>query len=108
MATAGREYSLDHHLLEHMKFSGIEQANLVDLVSIIVSLKNKYGIVPHAAAAEGYPIRNALIVSYVMESITLNKVINILLDIPRFHGLTIVPRGIPKTAQFDVDITIGG
>jgi hypothetical protein len=108
MATAGREYSLDHHLLEHMKFSGIEHDNLIDLVNIVVSLKNKYGIVPHAAAAEGYPIRNALIVSYVMESIMLNEVINILLDIPRLRGLTIVPRGIPKTAQFDVDITIGG
>ena len=43
-----------------------------------------------------------------MESITLNKVINILLDIPRLHSLSIVPRRIPKTAQFDVDITIGG
>jgi hypothetical protein len=51
---------------------------------------------------------NALTVGYVMESITLNKVINILLDIPRLHGLTIVPRGNPKTAQFDVDITPGG
>jgi len=108
MATPGREYSLDYHLLESMKFSGIEQSNLADLVSIVVSLKNKYGIVPHAAAAEGYPIRNALIVSYVLESITLNKVINILLDIPRLHSLSIAPRGIPKTSQFDVDITIGG
>jgi hypothetical protein len=108
MASPQREYSLDFYLLDHLKFSGIERNNLDDLVNIVVSLKNKYGIVPHAAAAEGYPIRNALTASYVMESITLNKVINILLDIPRLHGLTIVPRGIPKSAQFDVDITLGG
>ena len=108
MATPGREYTLDHHLLERMKFSGIERGNLEDLVTIIVSLKNKYGIVPHAAAAHGYPIPNALTVSYVLASLTLNKIINIVLDIPRLHSLSIVPRGIPKTAQFDVDITLGG
>src|SRR5215470_15275088 len=34
MATASREYSLDHHLLERMKFSGMEQDNLADLISI--------------------------------------------------------------------------
>ena len=108
MATAGREYSLDHHLLEHMKFSGIERQNLTDLVSIVVSLKNKYGIVPLAAAAQGYPLPNALTVSYVIESIALNKIINVLLDIPRLKAITILPLGIPKSAQFDVDITLGG
>jgi hypothetical protein len=50
MASPGREYSLDHHLLEHMKFSGIDRDNLNDLITIVVSLKNKYGIVPLAAA----------------------------------------------------------
>ena len=108
MATAGREYSLDHHLLEHMKFSGIERQNLTDLVSIVVSLKNKYGIVPLAAAARGYPVPNALTVSYVMESIALNKIVNVLLDIPRLSAITILPLGVPKSAQFDVDITLGG
>lgn len=63
MATAGREYSLDHHLMEHMKFSGMERQSLTDLISIVVSLKNKYGIVPLAAAAAGYPVTNALTVS---------------------------------------------
>jgi len=62
MPTAGRKYSLDHHLMERMKFSGIDRDNLADLVS----LKNKYGMVPLAAAAQGYPVPNALIVSYVM------------------------------------------
>jgi hypothetical protein len=108
MATAGREYSLDHHLFEHMKFSGIEQQNLTDLIGIIVSLKNKYGIVPHAAVAQGYPIPNAITVSYVLESIGLNKMVNVLLDVPRLNALTISPRGIPKSAQFGVDITLGG
>jgi hypothetical protein len=108
MATPGREYSLDHHLMERMKFSGMERQNLTDLISIIVSLKNKYGIVPLAAAAAGYPVPNALTVSYVMESLALNKIISVLLDIPRLNAITILPLGVPKSAQFDVDIPLGG
>jgi hypothetical protein len=108
MATAGGKYSLDHHPLEHVKFSGIEQGNLVDLVSIVVGLKSKYGIVPHAAAAEGYPIRNTLTVSYMMESITLSKVY----QHPVRHPASARPRHhllrYPQYRQFDVDITLGG
>ena len=53
MATPAREFALDRHLVERLKFSGLAPENLEDLVSIIVSLKNKYGIVPFAAVAEG-------------------------------------------------------
>jgi hypothetical protein len=62
MATAGREISLDHHLQERLKFSGMDHENLADLASIIVSLKNKYGLTPFAAAAEGHPVPDALAV----------------------------------------------
>ena len=68
MASPGREYPLDHHLIEHLKFSGLERDNLNDLITIVVSLKSKYGIVPLAAAAQGNPLSNALTVNYVMES----------------------------------------
>ena len=94
--------------MERMKFSGIDRDNLADLVSIVVSLKNKYGIVPLAAVAQGYPVPNALTVSHVIESIALNKIFNILLDIPRLSAITISPLGFPKSAQFDVGITLGG
>ena len=108
MATPGREYSLDHHLLEHLKFSGIERDNLADLIAIVVSLKTKYGIVPFAAVAQGYPFRNAIDVSYVVDSISLNKIMNVLLDVPRLSNLTIVRRGIPRSAEFGIELTLGG
>ena len=108
MATPGREYSLDHHLLECMKYSGIDPANLADLVAIAVSLKNKYGIMPFAAVAQGLPVPNALALSYMMEGITVSKIVNIVLDVPRLSALTIMPRGIPRTAQFEVVVTLGG
>jgi hypothetical protein len=108
MATPGREYSLDHHLLERLKYSGIDPRNLEDLIGIVVSLKNKYGITPFEAVALGHPVPNALTVSYGMDSITINKIASVVLDIPRLTALTIMPRGIPRYAQFAVDITLGG
>ena len=108
MATPGREYSLDYHLLECMRYSGIDPENLADLVAIAVSLKTKYGIMPFAAAAQGHPLPNALALSYLLEGITVNKIVNIVLDIPRLSALTITPRGVPRTAQFEVVVTLGG
>ena len=108
MASPAQQFALDRQLMERLKFSGIAPDNLADLVSIIVSLKNKYGIVPFAAAAEGRPVPDKLTARYTLESITLNKVMNVLLDTPRLDKVTILPRGIPKTTQFEVNITLGG
>ena len=108
MATASREYSLDHHLLERMKFTGMEQDNLADLISIIVSLKNKYGLMPFTAHAEGHPVPNVLAVRYIMDTLSLNKIMNILVDTPRLNTLRLSPRGIPKSGQYEVTITLGG
>jgi hypothetical protein len=108
MATPGRELSLDYHLLERLKYSGIDPQNLADLVAIAVSLKNKYGIVPFAAVAQGHPIPNALAVSYLMEGITVNKIVSVVLDVPRLSAMKIMPRGLPKSSQFEVEITLGG
>lgn len=108
MGAPARELSLDHHLLDRMKFSGIEQENLADLVSIIVSLKNKYGLAPFSAIAQGHPVRDAVTVRYIIESTTLSKMLNVLLDTPRLNTVTISPRGIPKSTQFEVHITLGG
>jgi hypothetical protein len=108
MATPAREFSLDRHLLDRLKFSGIDPENLTDLVGIVVSLKNKYGIVPYATEAAGQPIPDAVTARYLLESLTLNKLLNVLLDTPRLHHVTIFPRGIPKSTQFEVNITLGG
>ena len=108
MATPARMFSLDHHLLERMRYSGIEKENLADLVSILVSLKNKYGIVPFNATAVGLPMPNAISAGYQMDSLMMNKLMNVLCDTPRLAAMNIVPRGIPKAGQFEVTVTIGG
>ena len=108
MATPARMFSLDHHLLERMRYSGIEKENLADLVSIVVSLKNKYGIIPFTTGPTGLPVPNAMTASYIMDSLMMNKLMNVLLDTPRLAAMNIVPRGIPRAGQFEVTITLGG
>jgi hypothetical protein len=44
----------------------------------------------------------------VVDSISLNKIMNVLLDVPRLQSLCVMPRGIPRSAQFGIDITLGG
>ena len=108
MATTVREYSLDYYLFDRMKFSGIERENLEDLVSIVASIKNKYGIAPFAVTPRGHPVANSMTAHYLVETITLSKIMNVLLDTPRLHQVSIVPRGIPRSNQFEVEITLGG
>ena len=40
-----------------MKYSAMDPQNLADLVAIVVSLKNKYGILPYAAVAKATRFR---------------------------------------------------
>jgi hypothetical protein len=108
MATTVREYSLDYYLFDRMRFSGIERENLEDLVSIVTSLKNKYGIVPFAVGPQGQPVANSLTARYLVESITLNKIMNVLLDTPRLQQVCLLPRGIPRSNQFELHVTLGG
>jgi hypothetical protein len=107
MATPATQFSLEHHLLDRLKFSGVEKENLADLVSIVVSLRNKYGITPVAISPRGMPVPDSVVVRYLIEPLTLNKLANILLDTPRLGGLTVLPHGLPQPTKFEVNITIG-
>lgn len=106
MATTAREYSLDYYLLERLRFSGLEKENLADLVNIASSLKNKYGIAPYATDVVGSPVPNGLTMRYLVDSLTLHKLMNVLLDTPRLERVAIVPRGIPHSLQFELQITL--
>jgi len=104
MVTAVREFSLEHHLLDRLQHSGTDRENLADLVSIIVSLKNKYGMRPFTVAASIGPVPTSLTVHYMLQSTMLNKPMNLLLDIPRLHE-TVHPHGYPRPTQFELGLT---
>jgi hypothetical protein len=65
MLSPAREYSLEQHLLERLKFSGMQKESLTDLVNIVSSLKNEYSI---AVAVQGEPVPNALTARYLMDT----------------------------------------
>jgi hypothetical protein len=108
MATTVREFSLDYYLLDRLRFSGLEKENLNDLVSIIISLKNKYGFVPFAVVSNGQPVPSGVVASYLIESTMMNKLLNVLLDTPRLSSVTAVPRGIPRSPHYEIKIALGG
>lgn len=89
MVTAVREFSLEHYLLERLRHSGMGRENLADLVSIIVSLKNKYGVQPFSVSASGSrPAPTRLTARYMLQSAMLNKLMNLLLDTPRLDEMS--------------------
>ncbi|HSC44793.1 MAG TPA: hypothetical protein VLC94_03130 [Candidatus Acidoferrum sp.] len=107
MVSPAREYSLEQYLLERLKFSGMQKENLIDLVNIIASLKNKYSIIPFAVSVQGEPLPSALTARYLMDSLMLNKLMNLVLDTPRLASLLVVPHGFPKATQFELNVTVG-
>ncbi len=107
MVTAVREFSFDQHLLDRLRYCGMERENLADLVSIIASLKNKYGIQPFIVSAVGRPIPTALLARYNLQATMLNKLMNLLLDTPRLAELAVRPYGYPRATQFELQLTLG-
>ncbi len=101
MVTAVREFSLEHHLLDRLRHCAMERENLSDLISIIASLKNKYGIQPFTVASSGAPIPTALVARYTLQATMLNKLMNLLLDTPRLAELAVKPYGYPRATQFE-------
>ena len=72
------------------------------------TVRQIYGISPFAALPQGTPIPVGLTVRYQVEATTLPKLINIIHDALRPNAVTVVPRGIPAAAQYEVRITLGG
>jgi hypothetical protein len=110
MATPVREslLSLDQQMLEHLRHSGIDRENLTDLVGLFVSLKNKYGLVPVSMLAESLPVPNDVTACYLVDSLTLNKITCFLFDTPPLNRVKIYPRGLLKSGQFEMAVTLGG
>ena len=90
MVSPAQEYSLEQHLLEHLKYFGMQKENLADLVNIVAILNNKHSIVPFAVAVHGELVPNAITARYLMDTL-LHKLMNLLLDTPRLARVLVVP-----------------
>ena len=107
MAIAVREFSLEQHLVERLRYSGMDRENLSDIISIIASLKNKYGITPLTVTTTNSVVPTALAARYMLQSTMLNKLMNLLLDTPRLVELAVRPYGYPRPTQFELILTLG-
>lgn len=107
MVTAVREFTLEHHLVERLRFSGMDRENLSDLISILASLKNKYGIQPLTVNSAGLPTPTQLVARYMLQSTMLNQLMNLLLDTPRLVEMSVRSCGYPRPTQFELTITVG-
>lgn len=55
----------------------------------------------------GEPLPSALTARYLMDSLMLNKLMNLVLDTPRRASVLVVPHGFPKATQFELNVTVG-
>jgi hypothetical protein len=53
-------------------------------------------------------VPNAVTARYLVDSLTLHKIANVLWDTPRLNRVVIQPRGIVKSGQFEIAVTLGG
>jgi len=84
----------------------MERENLADLISIIASLRNKYGIQPFTVTACGAPIPTALVARYTLQATMPNKLMNLPLETPRSAELAVKPFGDPRVMQFELALAL--
>jgi len=84
----------------------MQKENPTDLANIVTGLKNKYSIVPFAVAVQGEPVPNALAARCLMDTLLLNKLMNLLLDTPRLASV-LVATASPKPRIFELNVTLG-
>jgi hypothetical protein len=54
------------------------------------------------------PVPTGVLASYLIDSIGMNKILNVLMDTPCLGSLSIVPRGIPRSRHFELQLVLGG
>jgi hypothetical protein len=53
------------------------------------------------------PVPSALAARYLMDTLLLNKLMNLLLDTPRLASVLVVPHGFRKPRIFELNVTLG-
>jgi hypothetical protein len=90
-----------------MKSSDMKKDDLMDLVGIIASLKNRYSIIPFAVTVQGELLPNALTARYLVDALSLSKLMELLRDTRRPARVLVVPRQFAKGTQFELNVTVG-
>lgn len=98
--------SIDKELLRVLKFSGLHEDNLKDLVRGVVAIQ-AHGLDKLRVHPIGVPVFNGLSVECFVDRSKLEAIGNILQNTPRLTGLAVFPYGIINPELFRVNVTIG-
>jgi hypothetical protein len=99
---------LEKQLLHLLQFSGINQDNLRELVSIAAGLQSN-GLDRLRVFPKGIPpVVDGLTVVGVVDAPQVSAILNkILSQTPRLAGVSIFPYGIPTTEIYEVNVALG-
>ena len=102
----GEGESIEKHLLEALKFGGLDRANLAELVRVVVGFNAK-GITPVRVFPNGIPVPDGLRVQATLDAEALAVLANELQVNAAIRGVVIFPYGIPSIDTFQTQIDIG-
>lgn len=107
-STAPAPEGVEKQLLHLLRFSGIEDDNLRELVAIVVGLQNK-GLTSIRVFPRGLPpVVDGLNVQATIGAGELGNILTtVLTQTPRLSGVSIFPYGIVNPEVFQVSLALG-
>jgi hypothetical protein len=106
--TARGNEGLEKQLMHILRFSGIEENNLKELVGIVVGLQSK-GLENFRVFPRGVPpVVDGLNIQATVGAANLGNLLSsIVLQTPRLNGVSIFPYGIINPEAFQVNVALG-
>jgi len=95
----------ERDILEALKHGGIEKENLAELVKIVGRFHGSGARVVKVFPL-GIPYPDGVNVHTITDLAGLERLVKLLSEIPRFHGLEVFPKGIPKPDVFVANIQL--
>jgi hypothetical protein len=101
MAEAG----IEQHLLDALKYGGLDKENLAELVKIA-------GRIPATGAKVikgfpyGIPYPDGVVLHTMADATSLGRLVHLLTELPRVAGVEIFPKGIPRPDVFLTNIQL--
>lgn len=99
---------LEQQLLHLLRFSGIDEDNLRELVGIVVGLQSK-GLDKIRVFPRGLPpVVDGLNVQATVDAAKVGAILNTVLNqTPRLGGVSVFPYGITNPEVFQVNVALG-
>lgn len=98
--------SFEKDLLRALKFGGLQEENVTELVRIVAGLHSN-GLNKLRVHPIGVPVASGVQVKTVLSADKLALLAKILTETPQITGVSVFPYGIPFPDVFEVNIDLG-